>query len=132
MTLRVREGEFYRRRDGVKAGPLVSHMPNEKGLEWIDQRFEFTYYQDGTHCGNPTCQFDLIAEWTEPEAGPVRTETVTRLVIVPGAYDGFSVGASDQGRVHLVQGNQEMFSAPELRALGRLANSLAEALEWQP
>lgn len=58
---------------------------------------------------------------------PVRTRTITE--IVPGKYAGFHVGANDAGRVHVVQGTDEMYTAAELRAAARVFVSLAEALE---
>jgi len=70
------------------------------------------------------------------EAGPVRTETVTRKVIVPGVYGRAEVDSVYDGGVNLkfrtTFGSSSgiwTFSASELRSLGRLAISLAEALE---
>ena len=136
MTLQIREGSFYERRDGEKSGPMVSYMPEDDGLEWRDQKFDFTYYPNGTHCGNPTCQYDLVAEWPEPapqEAGPVRTETVTTstAVIQEGTYNDLYVAPMDQGWVHL-ELRAKGWRAHEIRKIVLHLNSLAEALESQP
>jgi len=72
------------------------------------------------------------------EAGPVRAETVTRTIIVPGRYGCVTVKSETNGsRVQLeiettCDGLKTWYDADELRAAARVFNSLAEALESQP
>lgn len=82
MTLQLREGGYYKTRDGRKLGPA-------KG-GWSRGRFEFVgewdsmHEADGTYCGTDR-NLDLIAEWTD---GPVRTvtRTIEEKQVVDGQY----------------------------------------------
>lgn len=132
MTFTPKEGMYCRTRAGAKVGPM--QKIDEGMWQWAGREggnARLTKYRAGGEWAAQPCKmhmYDLVAEWVdEPEASPVRT--VTKQEIVPGFYAGFAVGAADEGRVHLVQGDKEMLNAAQLRAAARVFVSLAEALE---
>ncbi len=83
--MRIEPGKLYRTLGGDKVGPMKPDLGEWEASPWttdgtgrlwmIDSGIR---YRAGTYEGS-----NLIAEWSD---GPVRTETVTRKVIVPGTY----------------------------------------------
>ena len=98
------DGGMFRMSDNISSGARANH-------HWNARTFMEAF---------------VPADAEEP-ALPVRTRTVTE--IVPGKYAGFHVGANDAGRVHVVQGTEEMYTAAELRAAASVFTALADALE---
>lgn len=143
MTLQILEGRRYVRRDGGVTGPMSRTTGNSDWV-WTDNskgKEIPCWRNDGCiGWGVVSAPADLVAEWSEPapqEAGPVRTETVTRMVIVPGVYGRMRIDLGLKGTVLLgvedgIDTQQTHWTARELRALCSLSNSLAEALESQP
>lgn len=134
MTLQLVKGRSYKARNGEKFGPITENtFPQEKEWKWTAEgaKTGTSWRENGTY-GYGEDPFDLIEEWadTAQESGPVRTETVTRMVIVPGTYGNLVVGVDDDptGFVRVGLG-RELMNASELRAAARVFVSLAEALE---
>lgn len=141
--MRIEEGRFYKTRDGRKAGPLESHHAGDEvffgGGVVSDQRAGRAWRPDGAHDFGDH-NLDLIAEWID---GPVRTETVTRKVIVPGRYGRLKVFRPGDGPHAQVQVafvgtystepmNGEAMGPVDLRAAAATFIELADALEQQP
>ena len=125
MTVTIREGGYYKTRDGRKVGPMMA----TEGID-IDKWpwFSNTY---GYHAVGPqgeSCILshddDLIAEWTD---GPVRTVTRTVTEIVPGNYGivmVYMVGKSVR-----TEFNRSDAGPAELKAAAAVLLELAGALD---
>ena len=144
--MKIEAGKFYRTRDGRKVGPILYGQPHDPEVDgdqpppWPFRSGDHWYKIDGFSCpgslSDHTDKDDLIAEWTDEPAGPVRTRTVTE--IVPGVYGRIEVYAYRDGtagiRPRLEDGGVagESFAAlnaAELRAAAAVFVQLADALE---
>lgn len=121
---RLEVGKFYKTRDGRKVGPVFMDGDNDPFV-WFDQNGGCWAIdgEDGNAVGNigSKTSGDIIAEWTEEPAGPVRT--VTRKEIVPGTYG--RVRITNGGYVHV----NSMKDAAELRAAIATLTEIADAME---
>lgn len=93
--MQIEAGKYYKTRDGRKVGPAkVAGAGKGKHKDWnwmLGTESGDAYYQD--HGTAPyMSELDIIAEWTDTQPSPVRTETITRSVIVPGVYGRVHVG----------------------------------------
>ena len=132
--LKIKEGKFYRTRDGRKVGPMEVNDD--------DYRHTYPFYFGGisytpegsVSTANIEYECDIIAEWPE---GPVRT--VTRREIVPGVYGRIKVTGTYHGnRVTLDWDRNDVLaaavpivgmSADELRSAAMIFSQLVEALD---
>jgi len=140
MTFKIEKGKRHVRRDGVITGPIV---PNNEGDEewrscwtWMDSAAPHNCWTDDgqflPHLANEKDIVSVVTDEPAPqEAGPVRTETVTRMVIVPGDYEVYCVTRVHPTGVNLSIGGG-LFDASDLRKFARGLVSMAEALEEKP
>jgi len=133
MTLQIREGTKY-----VTRGGKVLDDYRKSGVHWdFSGDWDSCHSDTGKYLGGDP-SLDIVYEWSEPapqEAGPVRTETVTRMVIVPGVYDSLLVGGVMNGTVYLRMhfGDEgRKYSAEQIEALLPYLTSIAKALRDQP
>ena len=87
MTMKLENGKTYRMRNGGKVGPMGPSL--YIGDYWARDAFG-SWGTDGQSRDAP--EYDIIAEWSFPEPGPVITETLIR--IVPGTYGHVTVGST--------------------------------------
>lgn len=129
--MKIEAGKFYKTRDGQKMGPISRTTAEDEFFRWSNG--DYTWSDEGAHCGNDGCDLDLIAEWPDEQTGPVRT--VTRREIVPGTYGRVRVWADmPSSCVRLGLGdpsgvNCYDFTADELRSMAMIFSQLAEALD---
>ncbi len=145
--MKVEEGKFYKTRDGEKVGPFkwrddcLDFVP---AFYAVDTRYEGSWWSRTGACGylgegvgaEGRSVADLISEWVDEPALPIRTRTVTE--IVPGVYGRVeispyaSTAVTHVGvRMEPMSGSFAALDAAELRAAARIFVSLAEALEEQ-
>lgn len=144
--LQIVEGKFYRTRDGQKAGPMRQTSPSIMSSSEEEGGVYTVVYKDtgrANRNGGDDCDWDLIAEWQDEPAGPVRT--VTRREIVPGVYDRVWVGRYPDGTfkgrpvlVALIEHDEPnpdfppflaAMNADELRSAAMVLSQLAKALD---
>jgi hypothetical protein len=130
MTITLREGGYYRTRNGLKAGPAVLLHESDAGYARMSLDGDMRYFHlDGTH-GNDVAiknipDYDLIAEWHD---GPVRV--VTRKQIVPGTYGIVRVFERDNEWLPLrIEMPALGYSSAELRAAAATLTEIADALD---
>lgn len=128
--MKLEVGKFYRTRDGRKVGPIETYgdsisypfMAKHTGGTTVD-----TYTPDGLYWrGSTNNKHDIVSEWIE---GPVRTETIERKVIVPGAYGRFvlnSIPLTDKVFIN-VTGDSSQWTAEDLDKAAKFFTALAEA-----
>lgn len=94
MSLQIKEGTYYRTRDGRKVGNLSE--TGNSSWPWVDRIAGLWFRGDGYSCPGSLDlhrdEDDIISAWVDEPTSPVRTET--RKVIVPGVY----------GRLHIAPG----------------------------
>lgn len=133
--MKIEEGKFYKTRRGKKVGPATRENQVVFGKEFHWRVGTYTYTHSG-EVGYSNDIDDIVSEWSDE--GPVRTETVTKKVIVPGAYGRLTVsmypdwddvvGLTLRNRLG---DNQKggSFNAAELRDMSATFIAIAEALE---
>lgn len=128
----IREGGFYRTRDGRKVGPARPADDYAYGLGYKWSLGVEWYYQDNGIAGNGTHEpHDLIAEWTDEPASPIRE--ITRKEIVPGVYGVIEIWKpielpGDSGRVVDIEIIRNPMSESELEAAASVFMQIAAAL----
>lgn len=138
MTITIKEGGFYRTRDGQKLGPMYPTSDNGH-FPWRPSEFEHPrgvsgWANDGLYTVMPqNDDRDIVAEWVE---GPVRKRTIETTDILPGVYGKVRVnavlepaGVQTERTVSLSTGGE--FTASELRAAAQTLTELADALDAQ-
>lgn len=128
--MQIEEGKYYRTRGaGAKVGPMY-----RSGGGWTAPNSGLRYWSDGRVDLQFDHSFDLVAEWVDGYASPVRT--VTRKEIVLGEYGRvrvFNVFAGKKVGVRLIplenSGNIADLDANELRHAAAIFTQLADALE---
>jgi hypothetical protein len=129
--MRIEEGKYYRTRDGRKVGPMVGGYFHE-GRSFFSYDDVCSYWGDGIEYRTEESGNDLVALWTEHS--PIRTETVTVRRLEPGVYGRATVARrKDPGNTKevMLTLTGDVFSAPELRELARVALEIAEYLDAQ-
>lgn len=135
--MQIEEGKSYRTASGDKwtnARPYDRYNDPKgwaaAGAHWVLNDSEgrvYPFRDNGIFAvPNPSDKNDLIAEWTDEPAGPVRTRTVTE--IVPGGYNGVQVDTYDDTRVRIGM-QHTIMDAAYLRAAAAVFVQLADALE---
>lgn len=133
--IEIREGGFYKTRDGRKAGPMCRFGVNDAlvGVVDGDEHRRVFMIEGGVHDFGMT-NLDLIAEWVE---GPVRT--VTRREVVEGVYSRIEVLKPESTREAQIRfatrigsdkgGTVHIMTSTELKAAAAVLLELAGALE---
>jgi hypothetical protein len=136
MTLHLTEGRYYLTRNGRKVGPMrrwdwhdASRTYGFDGL--LNGGPNYSFFPDGRH-GSPVMrnqpECDIVAEWSDTPASPVRQITTTRTEITPGTYGLVCVGEPSDGKFTVVMPFHRP-DAEELRAAATILNDLASALD---
>ena len=132
----IKEGFIGRRRDGQKIGPITANR-------YVDTRYSnhvwetydsdgcrYTYNSNGAYLNEDESPFDILAEWADEPAGPVRA--VTCKEIVPGNFNEVVVEYSQPE--HQLRVYTNLFQpaiATELRAAAATLTEIADALDEQ-
>lgn len=145
--MQIVEGEYYKTRDGRKAGPVrpSDNLNNSPYQADLSDGSNWNYDANGKLTNFRSEQpEDLVASWVD--TGPIRTETVTTRRIEPGVYgrlqvaglNRFSYGTDKQADVGFVcrgdtggSTTTHCLTASELRELARVATELAEFMDAQ-
>ena len=93
--LTIREGGFYRTRDGRKVGPMRDHLGINAYPFDCDQTGQY-YRADGV--ADDGVEYDLIAEWTD--AAPTEG-TLRELDVKPGDVVEFVRGLDGMYKIHI-------------------------------
>lgn len=135
--VKLEKGKYYRTRDGRKVGPMVMNFVSK--THPFSCQNGYIYKVDGGYLiENHEHVFDIIAEWGDEPASPVRT--VTRKEIVPGVYGHIWIESHDveAGVVLFGLCNNALkklpavgMSLPELRAAIATLTEIADAMEEQ-
>lgn len=123
--VKLEVGKYYKRRDGRKVGPMVRNTAGDY-TETHPFACEqgYTYKVDGGYLiENREDVFDIIAEWGDEPASPVRTGT--RKEIVLGVYGKVRVTAGMYIHVN------SMSTAADIRAAIATLTQIADAMEEQ-
>jgi len=134
--VKLEVGKYYKTREGKKVGPAEHNdcIPYPFNVPH-GGRF-MGYASDGKLCLDDIKyrDHDIIAEWSDAPASPVRT--VTRKEIVPGEYGKVGVGEAHGDVIWLglrqPNGDYDLCSlmcAADLRAAIATLAEIAEALE---
>ena len=124
--VKLEVGKYYKRRDGRKVGPMVSNTSEQyENTHPFMCPSGYTYKVDGGYylIADSEGPLDIIAEWTDEPASPVRT--VTRKEIVPGTYG--KVRVTGGMYVHV----NSMSTAADIRAAIATLTEIADAMEEQ-
>lgn len=126
--MQIEAGKFYRTRDGQKVGPMIYFGIKGRFIVTVGDGAAWEGDGRGLVDGKYDWSRDLIAEWIDEPASPVRTRTVSE--IVPGDYGIVHVGGNDGKEVSVdLNGRPTCYSAAELRAAAAVFVQLADALE---
>jgi hypothetical protein len=111
MTLQIKEGRFYRTRDGRKVGPLKKGQSQNQSSYWVgppnqlDSLASCEWYECGAYfplghelCCKETRRRDLIAEWTDEPAPVKEVGTLAEI----GAQVGDVVEYTAIGEPHFI------------------------------
>lgn len=133
--VKLEVGKYYKRRDGRKVGPMVRNIDGEfRDTHPFKSPSGLTYKVDGGYLEeNYEDHLDIIAEWIDEPASPVRT--VTRKEIVPGMYGGVVVERLCNGDLCIslngICPGSKSKMVVELRAAIATLTEIADAMEEQ-
>lgn len=127
--VKLEVGKYYKRRDGRKVGPMVRNIDGTyKETHPFACPHGYTYKANGGYLvGDLEGTLDIIAEWTDKPASPVRT--VTSKEIVPGQY-GF-VKVHDPGTKYVRINLDAAMECHDIRAAIATLTKIADAMEEQ-
>lgn len=130
--VKLEVGKYYKTRDGSKVGPIDHYGRTTCGYDAMRSGSYIWETETGKNYPNTygvsdIPQMDIIAEWGDEHASPVRT--VTRKEIVPGVYGKVGIGSYQVDAVEVsIDG---FLTTSELRSAIATLTEIADAMDEQ-